>query len=124
MTPLPPQTVLAETVLAKSGLPETAMPDTVLAVAVILAMAVITGGSRMAGFFLMARITITPRFEAFLTSLAGAVLVAMITPPAINGDAAMRAALIAAATVMALTRKAALAMMMGLIAAAAWRFAL
>lgn len=55
--------------------------DTVLIIAV---MAVITYGFRAGGYWLMGRITLSPRLEAGLSYLPGAVITALVVPAALE----------------------------------------
>jgi uncharacterized membrane protein len=50
------------------------------AVLAILAMAVVTYATRIGGILLMARVSLSPRIEAFLRYLSGSVLIAIIAP--------------------------------------------
>lgn len=55
--------------------------DTLIAIAV---MAVITYGLRAGGYWLMGRVTLSPRFEAGLGYLPGAVITALVVPAALE----------------------------------------
>lgn len=87
----------------------------------VFGMAAVTLFSRMAGFAIMSQVTVTPALEAFLRSLASAVVVAALAPAAWHGDWAIRAAIATGAIVMLATRQSWLAMLSGIAAAAAWR---
>ena len=99
------------------------VPNEAVAVATILAMATITVTSRMGGFWLMSRATVTPALETFLRALASSVIVAAITPAAWHGDWAIRAAVAGAAVTMIVTRQAWIAMFAGMAVAAVVRLA-
>ncbi len=71
--------------------------------ATILGMALITYATRVGGFWLMGRASLTPRIEAWLRALPGAILAALVAPAALAAGpaeaiAAAIAALIAART--------------------------
>ncbi|AXY44326.1 AzlD family protein [Halomonas alkalicola] len=87
----------------------------------ILIMALTTYLTRAGGVFVMARVPIGPRVERFINAMAGSVLVAVITPMAVNGDGGARMALIATAVVMLALRKPLPAITAGILTAALWR---
>ncbi len=95
----------------------------IIAVTTVIGMAIVTLSTRLGGFWLMRRVTVTPALEAFLRALASSVVVAAIAPAAWNGDWAIRAAVVAAALIMVFTRLAWLAMFSGMAVAAAVRAA-
>ena len=86
-------------------------------------LAVVTYITRVGGLVIMSRMSITPRIERSLGALAGSVLVAIVVPATLEGDLAAKAAVMAAIVIMLLTRNAVLAMVTGLVAAVAIRFA-
>ncbi|WP_444679225.1 AzlD family protein [Halomonas sp. E19] len=55
-------------------------------VAAILIMALVTYLTRAGGVFVMAHVPIGPKVERFINAMAGSVLIAVITPLAIQGD--------------------------------------
>lgn len=87
----------------------------------ILIMALVTYLTRAGGVFVMARTPIGPRVERFINAMAGSVLVAVITPMAVNGDGGARMALVATAGVMLVLRKPLPAIAAGILTAALWR---
>lgn len=87
----------------------------------IVAMALITYGTRVAGLWVMAFIPLTPRIEATLRALSGSVLVALVVPAAINGGNAYVAAAATAAVLTYLTGKPMLALCVGVAMAAIGR---
>jgi len=91
-------------------------------VLIILVMLLVTLIMRFAGPFLMARVTINPRVESFIGAMASSVLIAIIVPMAVIGDAGARAALFTTAVLMLVTGKALPAISAGLIAAALVRY--
>ncbi|MEQ8348461.1 MAG: AzlD domain-containing protein [Sneathiellaceae bacterium] len=91
---------------------------TLLACAAIAGIAYLT---RVGGLWLMAWVPLTPRVEGFLNALAGSVLVALVVPGAVRGDAALQAAVLAAIAGMAITRRAVPSILLGVATAAAWR---
>lgn len=88
----------------------------------ILIMALATYLTRAGGVFVMARMPIGPRAERFINAMAGSVLVAVITPMAVQGDGAARLALVATLAVMMTLRKPLPAIAAGILTAALWRF--
>jgi uncharacterized membrane protein len=89
--------------------------------AVILAMAVLTFGTRIGGFWIMRLMPVTPTLEAFLRYLSGSVLVAILAPAVLDGGAPAVAAVLVAVLVMVPTRNMLLAMAGGVTAAAVLR---
>mgnify|MGYP005752729949 FL=1 len=99
------------------SLPSTAMG----ALAAIVIMALVTYLTRAGGVYVMSRVPIGPRVERFINAMAGSVLVAVITPMAIQGDWGARLALMATLAVMLATQKALAAIAAGIVTAALWR---
>lgn len=87
----------------------------------ILVMALVTYLTRVGGVLVMARVPIGPRVERFINAMAGSVLVAVLTPMAVQGDHGARLALLATLGVMLATRKPLPAIAAGILAAALWR---
>ena len=87
----------------------------------IVIMALTTYLTRAGGVFVMSRVPIGPRVERFINAMASSVLVAVITPMAVNGDGGARMALIATAAVMLALRKPLPAITAGILTAALWR---
>ncbi|MCW9035307.1 MAG: AzlD domain-containing protein [Alphaproteobacteria bacterium] len=98
------------------------MVNSTLGIAVIIAMALVTYGTRAAGLVIMSRIRVTKRAEAFLTALSGSVLVALIVPETIGGDWGAKGAVGVAILFVALTGQSSLAMVFGILAAVGIRF--
>ncbi|MEP9366145.1 AzlD domain-containing protein [Xanthobacter sp. VNH20] len=94
-------------------------PGTVLAICV---MAATTMFNRTAGFFLMRLVPVTPRVRKILDSLPGAVLVAIVAPAAVHGDAAMAAGLVVAFIVTKLTHSDFFAVLAAVVVGAAVRY--
>ncbi|MCE8022463.1 AzlD domain-containing protein [Halomonas sp. MCCC 1A11036] len=99
------------------SLPSTAMG----ALAAIVIMALVTYLTRAGGVFVMSRVPIGPRVERFINAMAGSVLVAVITPMAIQGDWGARLALLATLGTMLVLRKPLPAIAAGILTAALWR---
>ncbi|MGR2740020.1 AzlD family protein [Billgrantia sp. Q4P2] len=91
------------------------------AVIAIVIMALVTYLTRAGGVFVMSRIPIGPRVERFINAMAGSVLVAVITPMAVQGDWGARLALVATLVVMLTTQKTLAAIGSGILTAALWR---
>lgn len=87
----------------------------------LLAMAATTYLTRVGGLLIMSRVPMTRRVERFLEALSGSVLVALLVPAAVAGDAGSRAAILAALGVMAATRQTLAALAAGVAAAVLMR---
>ncbi len=91
-------------------------------IAAIALMALATYLTRAGGIFVMSRVPIGPKVERFINAMASSVLVAVITPMAVNGDWGARLALAATLAVMLLLHKPLPAIGAGILTAALWRF--
>ncbi|WP_104205188.1 AzlD family protein [Billgrantia saliphila] len=91
------------------------------AVIAILVMALVTFLTRAGGVFVMSRVPIGPRVERFINAMAGSVLVAVITPMAVQGDWGARLALLATLGTMLTLQKPLPAIAAGIFTAALWR---
>ncbi len=89
-----------------------------VSVLTIVGMALVTYATRIGGLWLMGRVTPSPRVEAWLHNIPGAVLVAIVTPAALSNGPADALAAAATALVAARTRNLLLAIALGV--AAAW----
>jgi uncharacterized membrane protein len=83
------------------------------ALGVILGMALVTYATRAGGLWIMGRVQPSPRVEAWLRHVPGAILTAIVAPIAWSGGAAERLALAAAALVAARTGNMLLAIVAG-----------
>ena len=97
------------------------MVDETTAFLVIAAMAAITVLTRVGGLWLMASVTLTPRVERALDALVGSVLIALIAPAVVEGDAGAKLAVVVAVAITWLTGRALPALFAGAAAAAALR---
>nr|WP_275298289.1 AzlD domain-containing protein [Halomonas campisalis] len=98
------------------------MPTTLAGtLAALVIMALVTYLTRSGGVFIMSRLPIGPRVERFINAMAGSVLVAVITPMAVQGDWGARLALVATLVVMLATRRPLPAILAGILTAALWR---
>lgn len=88
---------------------------------IILIMAVVTLLTRWGGVFAMSLVPISRRTEQFISAMSGSVLVALLTPMAVNGDNGARLAFLATAVTMLLLKKPLPAIAAGIIAAALFR---
>lgn len=79
----------------------------------ILGMAVVTYATRVGGLWLMARLPPSPRVEAWLRHVPGAVLAAIVAPAALAAGAAGVAATLVAMLVMRRTGSLPAAMVAG-----------
>ncbi|BBD09778.1 AzlD family protein [Desulfovibrio ferrophilus] len=80
----------------------------------IAAMAAVTYLTRAAGLFITNRIRITPRAEAFLSAIPGAVLISIIAPAAFTQGPAEALAALGTLAVAAKTRNLPLSMGVGI----------
>ena len=87
----------------------------------ILAMGLVTYGTRIGGILLMARVTFSPRVEAFLRYLSGSVLVAVVVPPVIQTGPTAWLAVTAALVTMLTSRHTLLSLIVGMATAAGYR---
>ena len=81
----------------------------------IIAMAVVTVGIRVSGFWLMGYIPLTRRVRAILNALPGAVIIAIIVPLAVRGGIAAVIAVLISLAIMAWRRNDLLAVVLSLI---------
>ncbi len=88
---------------------------------IILIMAVVTLITRWGGVFVMSFVPISFRVQQFINAMSGSVLVAVLTPLAVNGDNGARLALLATALVMLVLRKPLPAIAAGIVVAALFR---
>lgn len=91
------------------------------ALAAIVIMALVAYLTRAGGVLAMSFVPIGPRVERFINAMAGSVLVAVITPMAVQGDWAARMALLATLIVMLVLHKPLPAIATGIATAALWR---
>lgn len=98
---------------------ETTTAGTLVLIAVITAVTIVT---RFGGVFLMSFVTISPRIESFINTMASSVLIAIIVPMAFNGDAGSLAALVITALIMLATKKPLPAIAAGIAAAGLVRY--
>ncbi len=87
------------------------------ALAAVLVLALTTYLTRIAGLLAVSSMKVTRRLERVLEALAGAVLISIVAPAAIDGDVAMKCAVGAALVIMVLQRNATLAMAAGVATA-------
>jgi len=98
------------------------LPTTALgSIVAILIMGLVTYLTRSGGVFIMSHVPIGPNVERFINAMAGSVLIAVITPMAVQGDWGARMALIATLGVMLTTQKTLAAISAGILTAALWR---
>ena len=83
------------------------------AVLAIACMALATYATRVGGLWLLGRVTLTPRVEAWLERVPGAVLAAIVAPAALSAGIPGVLALLATVLVMARTRNLLLALVVG-----------
>lgn len=86
-------------------------------------MAVATYFTRVAGLFLVGRVRLTPRVEAFLGAIPGAVIVSIVAPSALAQGPAEALAALAVLAIAARTKSLPLAMAVGVGAVWALRLA-
>lgn len=82
---------------------------------VILVMGIITYAFRGGGYWLMGRITLSPKVEAGLAYLPGAVITALVVPGALEAGVPGVTGLVAVAAVMKLKPNLLLGMVAGIL---------
>ena len=87
----------------------------------VIAMALTTYATRIAGPVIMAWVPFSANVERFLEAVSGSVLVALIAPLALAGGVAAQGAVVAAVLAMFVQKNAAVAMVSGVVAAVAIR---
>jgi uncharacterized membrane protein len=91
--------------------------------AAILAMAAVTYALRAGGFWLMGHVPLTARLRRMLEALPGAVITATVLPIVARDGLVAMLAIAAAGTVMLVRRNDLLAVLTGMLVAAAMRAA-
>lgn len=86
--------------------------------AAIIGMAIVTYLTRVGGLWLMGRVTLTPRMEAGLRAVPGAVLISILAPDALAAGPAEIIAALATVLLMLRTRSLLLSIIVGV--AAVW----
>jgi branched chain amino acid efflux pump len=94
------------------------MQNETLTLFTILGMALVTYATRAGGFWLMGLVTPSPRIEAWLRQIPGAVLVAIIAPTVLASSLAETLAALATVLVAIRTKNVLAAMVIGV--AAVW----
>jgi len=89
------------------------MPSETLTILTILGMALVTYATRAGGFWLMGLVTPSPRIEAWLKQIPGAVLVAIIAPTVLASSVAETLAAVATVLVAIRTKNVLIAMLVG-----------
>jgi uncharacterized membrane protein len=90
--------------------------------AAMIAMALVTGFVRVAGFWLMRYIPITPRVKRVLDAMPGSVIIAAILPGALRGGPVQMLAVGVAVVTMLVVRNDFVAVVAAVVTAAAARF--
>jgi uncharacterized membrane protein len=90
----------------------------------ILGMALVTYATRAGGFWLMGLVTPSPRVEAWLRQIPGAVLVAIIAPTVLASSLAETLAALATVLVAIRTKNVLIAMLVGVAMVAVLRLIL
>lgn len=88
---------------------------------IVLIMAVVTLATRWGGVFVMSFVPIGYRVQQFISAMSGSVLVAILTPLAIEGDTSARLALLTTAIIMLMLKKPLPAIAGGILVAAVVR---
>ncbi|MFT4609180.1 MAG: putative membrane protein [Cellvibrionaceae bacterium] len=88
------------------------------ALIIIGVMAIVTLATRWGGIFIMDFVPINDRVQQFINAMSGSVLIALLTPLAINGDMGAKLALIATAITMLVLKKPLIAIAAGIVVAA------
>ncbi|MGM4893731.1 AzlD family protein [Tardiphaga sp. 839_C3_N1_4] len=92
--------------------------DVMIAFAVMTA---VTAASRLAGYWLMGYVNVTPRVRRMLDALPGSIIVAAALPVAVNGGPVVVFAILAAMAVTIIRRNDFIAVITGMAVAAAAR---
>ena len=100
------------------------MQSETLTLITILGMALVTYATRAGGFWLMGLVTPSPRIEAWLRQIPGAVLVAIIAPTVLASSLAETLAALATVLVAIRTKNVLIAMVVGVATVWALRLAL
>lgn len=90
----------------------------------ILGMALVTYATRAGGFWLMGLVTPSPRVEAWLRQIPGAVLVAIVAPTVLASSLAETFAALATVLVAIRTKNVLIAMLIGVATVALLRLIL
>lgn len=85
---------------------------------IIGVMALVTLATRWGGVFVMSFVPINRRVQQFIGAMSGSVLVAILTPLALNGDTGARLALLATGLTMLALKKPLPAIAAGILVAA------
>ncbi len=85
---------------------------------IILIMALVTLVTRFGGVFLMSFVRISPRIESFINAMASSVLIAILTPMAMDGDLGAKVSLGTTAALILIIRRPLPAISGGILAAA------
>lgn len=88
---------------------------------VIVAMAAMSAFTRVAGFWMMSRVTVTPRIMRMLEALPGSVVAALILPVILKEGLSAAVAMTAVALVMIWRRNEFLALACGIAIVASMR---
>lgn len=88
------------------------------ALIIIGVMAIVTLATRWGGIFIMDFVPINDRVQQFINAMSGSVLIALLTPLAINGDVGAKLALLATAITMLVLKKPLIAIAAGIVVAA------
>ncbi len=100
------------------------MQSEFITIITILGMALVTYATRAGGFWLMGLVTPSPRVEAWLRQIPGAVLVAIIAPTVLASSLAETLAALATVLVAIRTKNVLIAMLVGVAAVAFLRLIL
>ncbi|HEV8192941.1 MAG TPA: AzlD domain-containing protein, partial [Ktedonobacterales bacterium] len=85
------------------------------ALVAIIGMALVTYLTRMSGLWLMGRVTLTPRVEAGLRAVPGAVIISILAPAALTAGPAEIGAALATVLLMLRTRNLLVAIVAGVV---------
>jgi branched chain amino acid efflux pump len=97
------------------------MQNETLTLLTIMGMALVTYATRAGGFWLMGLVTPSPRVEAWLKQIPGAVLVALIAPTILASSIAETLAAVATVLVAIRTKNVLIAMLVGVATVALLR---
>ena len=84
----------------------------------IIIMTIVTIATRWGGIFIMSYIPINSRVQQFIAAMSGSVLIAIVVPMLLRGDAGAKIALLVTATGTLMTKKPLLSITTGIAMAA------
>ena len=97
------------------------MVDDVSGTTAVMLMALVTLATRLGGVWIMSKVAMTPRVEAFLKAMAASVFISIVVPSTLSASPRIWLAVAAAMAAMAVMRNLLAAMLIGTACAAVGR---